>query len=501
MIVATGAALPLNELAAALRQGAADCVDIRSYAQRMQNFLPCGAYRDLFGGPSAHGAGRHELLCNIRQGDILDARHPDYVLVPIDFYAELVERTGLDPVFMGQLEVLPYMIAPARALPARPLPAEPRSGGRFRLCARLAISCLPSARSAGWRPGCRTLSTSTCRCWGCCTRCKPATDLLPLDDARYRFTLFPHHYAVPVGIFAAAHASIRGLWRAMPAERLRQVLSRAPSRGNAEDHFAALDEDFYLRRYEDIAAAIAGGHLPSGAHHYRHYGFGEGREPSRSTAPGIARPTRSPPSSWGRATRPMRPTTMWRSAERAATDERQIPRTRSLPPPDPTDQAQSETPKLLEGVRVLELARILVAVGGSVAGRFSAPTWSRSSGPGWATDTRGWGPPFMPAAGWRPSVGHVFSQPANRGKRSIAVDIDTPDGQAVVRRLAAHADVVIENFKVGGLARYGLDPTFVVGGDPRLVHLLDHRVRNRPGHMPPGPATISSCRAWGASCI
>jgi crotonobetainyl-CoA:carnitine CoA-transferase CaiB-like acyl-CoA transferase len=88
--------------------------------------------------------------------------------------------------------------------------------------------------------------------------------------------------------------------------------------------------------------------------------------------------------------------------------------------------------------------------------------------PGSGDDTRGWGPPFVPAAdGGHLSAAYFHS--ANRGKRSIAIDIDTQDGQALVRRLAAHADVVIENYKVGGLARYGLDHASLRAVNPRLV--------------------------------
>ena len=280
MIVATEPALDLENLSAALRDGAADCVDVRTYAQRMDNFLPHGAYRDLFGGPSAAGAGAGELLCNIRQGDVLDARHPDYVLVPIDFYAELVEHTGLRPVFMGQLEPTPYMDALRARFPqARYLPSQ-GAVADFAVI-RGARNIVPAVSTFSWLAA--WLSEAERVFMPVLGLFHPlqsrSTNLLPLDDPRFRFTLFPHHYAVPVGHFADAHASIRGLWRAMPAGRLRALLTRNRHAPDADAHFAAFDEDFYLRRYADVAAAVAGRHLPSGAHHYRHFGFREGREP------------------------------------------------------------------------------------------------------------------------------------------------------------------------------------------------------------------------------
>ncbi len=279
-IVALDPVIELDRLAAALRDGAADCVDIRTYAQRVENFLPRQSYRDLFGGPSMSGAGPDELLCNIRQGDVVDARHPDYVLIPIDFYAELVEQTGLRPVFMGQLEPTPYMDALRARFPqARYQPSQgPNADFAYIRGSRVIV---PSISTFSWLAA--WLSEADRIFMPVLGLFHPlqsrATQLLLLEDARFRFTLFPHHYAVPVERFAAAHASIRGLWRAMPPDRLRRVLTGAGPSRDPGAHLAAFDEAFYLERYQDIAEAVAGGGLPSGAYHYQHFGFREEREP------------------------------------------------------------------------------------------------------------------------------------------------------------------------------------------------------------------------------
>src|ERR687893_3123548 len=98
----------------------------------------------------------------------------------------------------------------------------------------------------------------------------------------------------------------------------------------------------------------------------------------------------------------------------------------------------------LAGVRVLELARILA---GPWAGQILADLGAdvvKVERPGAGDDTRGWGPPFVEAAeGGHLSAGYFHS--CNRGKRSVAVDFETPEGQEVVRHLAAEADVLIEN--------------------------------------------------------
>lgn len=125
--------------------------------------------------------------------------------------------------------------------------------------------------------------------------------------------------------------------------------------------------------------------------------------------------------------------------------------------------------KPLEGLKVLELARILA---GPWVGQLLADLGAdvvKVERPGVGDDTRGWGPPFIEGAeGDNLSAAYFHS--CNRGKRSIAVDFESPEGQELVRRLAAQADVVIENFKVGGLKKYGLDYESLKAVNPRLVY-------------------------------
>ena len=123
----------------------------------------------------------------------------------------------------------------------------------------------------------------------------------------------------------------------------------------------------------------------------------------------------------------------------------------------------------LAGIRVIELARILA---GPWAGQVLADLGAdviKVENPDGGDDTRKWGPPFvMGADGENLSAAYYHS--TNRGKRSIAIDFTTPDGAATLRRLIASADVVIENFKVGGLKKYGLDWDSVRELNPRLVY-------------------------------
>jgi crotonobetainyl-CoA:carnitine CoA-transferase CaiB-like acyl-CoA transferase len=123
----------------------------------------------------------------------------------------------------------------------------------------------------------------------------------------------------------------------------------------------------------------------------------------------------------------------------------------------------------LAGLRVLELARILA---GPWAGQILADLGAdviKVERKGAGDDTRAWGPPFVPAA----DGGHLSSayfHSANRGKRSIEADFTEPEGQRIVKKLAARSDVLIENFKVGGLAKFGLDYASLEPENPRLVY-------------------------------
>ncbi|PWG01217.1 CaiB/BaiF CoA transferase family protein [Sphingosinicella humi] len=121
--------------------------------------------------------------------------------------------------------------------------------------------------------------------------------------------------------------------------------------------------------------------------------------------------------------------------------------------------------KPLAGIRVVELARILA---GPWAGQLLADLGAevvKVERPGVGDDTRGWGPPFVEKDG---SAAYFHS--CNRGKRSVAIDFETPEGQEQVRVLARDADILIENFKVGGLAKYGLDHASLSAINSRLIY-------------------------------
>jgi crotonobetainyl-CoA:carnitine CoA-transferase CaiB-like acyl-CoA transferase len=124
----------------------------------------------------------------------------------------------------------------------------------------------------------------------------------------------------------------------------------------------------------------------------------------------------------------------------------------------------------LQGLKVLDLSRVLAGPWASqLLGDLGADV-VKVERPGAGDDTRHWGPPWVAEPSSETGPQAAYFQCANRNKRSIAVDMATPDGQALLRDLAAQADVVLENFKVGGLQQYGLDYDSLKALNPRLIY-------------------------------
>ncbi|ASW07061.1 CaiB/BaiF CoA-transferase family protein [Rhizobium sp. 11515TR] len=132
-----------------------------------------------------------------------------------------------------------------------------------------------------------------------------------------------------------------------------------------------------------------------------------------------------------------------------------------------TEQKTKKPP--LSGIRVIELARVLA---GPWAGQMLADLGAdviKVENPDGGDDTRQWGPPFVEGKDGE-NLSAAYYHSANRGKRSITADLKTEEGQELVRRLVKTADVVIENFKLGGLVKYGLDYESLKKINPRIVY-------------------------------
>jgi crotonobetainyl-CoA:carnitine CoA-transferase CaiB-like acyl-CoA transferase len=124
----------------------------------------------------------------------------------------------------------------------------------------------------------------------------------------------------------------------------------------------------------------------------------------------------------------------------------------------------------LSHVKVLDLSRILAAPWASQILADLGAEVVKVERPGAGDDTRTWGPPFLKDAEGRDTKEAGYYLAVNRGKRSITVNLDTPEGQEIVRALAMRADIVLENYKAGTLARYGLDEASLRKLNPRLIY-------------------------------
>jgi crotonobetainyl-CoA:carnitine CoA-transferase CaiB-like acyl-CoA transferase len=124
----------------------------------------------------------------------------------------------------------------------------------------------------------------------------------------------------------------------------------------------------------------------------------------------------------------------------------------------------------LSHIKVLDLSRVLAGPWATqILGDLGAEV-IKVERPHAGDDTRGWGPPYVKDAGGESTGEASYFMCANRNKKSVTIDFTQPDGQDLLRRLAARADVIVENFKVGGLRQYGLDHETLHALNPRLVY-------------------------------
>jgi crotonobetainyl-CoA:carnitine CoA-transferase CaiB-like acyl-CoA transferase len=124
----------------------------------------------------------------------------------------------------------------------------------------------------------------------------------------------------------------------------------------------------------------------------------------------------------------------------------------------------------LDGIRVLDLSRVLAGPWASQTLADLGAEVIKIERPGTGDDTRSWGPPYATDARGKSTNDSAYFLSTNRGKKSVAIDITDPQGQNAIREIARTSDILIENFKVGGLARYGLDYDTLAPINPRLVY-------------------------------
>jgi crotonobetainyl-CoA:carnitine CoA-transferase CaiB-like acyl-CoA transferase len=129
------------------------------------------------------------------------------------------------------------------------------------------------------------------------------------------------------------------------------------------------------------------------------------------------------------------------------------------------------TARTLDGVKVLDLSRVLAGPWSTQILADLGAEVIKIELPGNGDDTRAWGPPYLTGADGEPEIGEsAYYLSCNRNKRSAAINLADPAGAEIIRKLAAEADILVENFKVGGLKKYGLDYASISAINPRLVY-------------------------------
>ena len=129
-----------------------------------------------------------------------------------------------------------------------------------------------------------------------------------------------------------------------------------------------------------------------------------------------------------------------------------------------------KTTGALAGLKVLDLSRVLAGPWCTQILADLGADVVKIERPGVGDDTRGWGPPFLKDADGRDTQQSTYFTACNRNKRSVTIDMATPEGQALLQRMAAQSDIVVENFKTGGLKQYGLDHETLRAANPRLIY-------------------------------
>jgi hypothetical protein len=251
----------------------------------MDNFLEVSVYREVFKAPESYeGFDERYLVCNIRGGDALTSENPHYPVLPPDFYRDLARDTGLELVFMGQLGNDSYTTSLRERFPDATFRPSRGAVGDFetiRNSKNIVLSVSTFSWLAAWLSNAKQIFLPVAGFYNIAHF--KQIDLIPLNDRRYRFYLFPHYVAADLDQLPISHAALAGLWREVDRAMVESYRREFPRFAVAKaDLMDAFDEGYYLKQYEDVRIAVQDEKvLRSGLDHYDEHGFEEGRRPFR----------------------------------------------------------------------------------------------------------------------------------------------------------------------------------------------------------------------------
>ena len=276
----TAGRVDLDSIVALLTTARTERVVLNGYCQHVGNFGTPGDYSDIFARPIADvaGYGSDQLLINIRMGDIANAHHRDYILLPVDFYVEIVRITGLRPVFLGQIEDNVYCHQLQAAFPDALFVGSRGSRHDFE-CIRRSKNILLSVSTfswmAAWLSNADRIFMPVAGMFHPLQH--PSSNLIPFGDKRYVYYLFPIHHAVPLADVGYAHMTLRGFWRLVGEDFLAAILGGPRFKRSKSEYLRKFDESYYLRTHVDVRSSVKNHGLPSGLAHFITNGFDESR--------------------------------------------------------------------------------------------------------------------------------------------------------------------------------------------------------------------------------
>ena len=282
----TGGRIAFDAAAALCRTCPPDFIQIEGYCQHTANLIPRDEidYDTLFPRPDIpiEGGSEDELVISIRGGEILrKVQHPNYTQVPASFYGELIRRTGLRPVFFGQLSDNPYCNDLRRRFPDAVFRTGTSPAVDFDYI-RQSRNIVPSVSSFAWLAA--WLSRAERIFLPLTGMLNPnqqrSSFYLPFGDRRYEYTLFPINYWLPIDRFRESEQAMEGRWMPVDEDHLRAISYRGVLHPQRLERYARhLDADFYVQSNPGHAAARERHGDCAVYNHYLSHGFREGAQP------------------------------------------------------------------------------------------------------------------------------------------------------------------------------------------------------------------------------
>jgi len=275
--------IDLPAFAVRVLSGAARAIVYSGIGLHMANFLPAETYQTAFQSEASPPwrFGDEDLVCPLGSEAASEEAGPFHPLTPVEYYREIIEETGLRPVFVGQAVPRAYLDLLRAAFPQAQFTASGNPLPDFlaiRQARNIVVGVNSFAWLAAWLSQADRIFMAVSGLFN--PMQYPFVDLLPFGDPRYLFHLFPINFAVPLEHLAAAHRRIAPFWRPVSHESLQRRIKEAPRLDPTHpvilDNF---DPAFYLSSNPDLLQLLGAGNVEGARAHYLLLGIRQGRMP------------------------------------------------------------------------------------------------------------------------------------------------------------------------------------------------------------------------------